>query len=76
MSGSGFARYCAGTPSAGNANTDLQQLHSLRIHLGTLGLSYKEAQVAFQYNVLKDLSAIGMQEGVLATAVVNAPAGH
>jgi len=76
VSGAGFAQYCAGTPSAGNASTALQQLHGLRMQLGALGLSYKEAQVAFQYNVLTGISAVGMREGDLATAVVSTPVAH
>jgi filamentous hemagglutinin family protein len=74
VSGAGFAQYCANTPSAAGANTALRQLHGLRYQLGTLGLSYKEAQVAFQYNVLTGLSAIGMREGDLATAIAATPA--
>jgi hypothetical protein len=76
VSGTGFAQYCASTPSAGGASADLQQLHGLRVQLGSLGLSYKEAQVAFQYNVLSGLSAIGMREGDLATAAASASAKH
>jgi filamentous hemagglutinin family protein len=73
VGGAGFAQYCASTPSAAAALSDLGQLHGLRIQLAGLGLSYKEAQVAFQYNVLSGLSAIGMRGGDLATAVVNSP---
>jgi hypothetical protein len=64
----GFAKYCATTPSAAKANEDLQQLHMLRTDLGDLALSYKEAQVAFQYNVLSGMSAVGMRSGDLAAA--------
>ena len=74
VSGAGFAAYCAATPSAISAGDDLAQLHQLRMNVSMLGLSYKEAQVAFQYNMLAGLSAIGMREGDLATAVVNTPA--
>jgi hypothetical protein len=69
--GAGFAKYCETTPSAAPARADLQQLHSLRGKLGGLGLSYKEAQVAFQYNLLHGMSANGMREGDLAVAVSN-----
>jgi filamentous hemagglutinin family protein len=72
VSGPGFAEFCARTPSASRANADLEQLHSLRVELSKLGLSYKEAQVAFQYNILSGMSAIGMREGVLAAAVAAA----
>ena len=64
VNGAGFAQYCATTPSAANASADLQQLHALRVQLASLGLSYKEAQVAFQYNVLTGLSAIGMRKAI------------
>jgi filamentous hemagglutinin family protein len=76
VSGSGFAQFCATTPSASNAQADLLQLHGLREQLGTLGLSYKEAQVAFQYNILAGMSANGMREGDLAAAVTNAAGSH
>jgi filamentous hemagglutinin family protein len=76
VSGSGFAQYCAATPSASNAQADLRQLHGLREQLGTLGLSYKEAQVAFQYNILAGMSANGMREGDLAAAVTNVGGSH
>jgi fibronectin-binding autotransporter adhesin len=76
VSGPGFAQYCGSTPSAAGAGADLQQLHGLRIQLGGLGLSFKEAQVAFRYNVLTGLSAIGMREGDLAWAAVSAPVKH
>jgi hypothetical protein len=69
--GAGFAKFCATTPSAAPAQADLQQLHALRAKLGGLGLSYKEAQVAFQYNLLYGMSANGMREGDLAVAVAN-----
>ncbi|MGD0141299.1 MAG: hypothetical protein ABSD28_20765, partial [Tepidisphaeraceae bacterium] len=72
VSGAGFAQYCATTPSASNAQADLRQLHGLREKLGTLGLSYKEAQVAFQYNILAGMSANGMRAGDLAAAVAAA----
>jgi hypothetical protein len=74
--GAGFAKFCATTPTAAPANTDLQQLHAVRTKLGGLGLSYKEAQVAFQYNLLYGMSANGMREGDLATAVVFSGGGH
>jgi len=76
VSGSGFAQYCATTPSASNAQADLRQLHGLREQLGTLGFSYKEAQVAFQYNILAGMSANGMRSGVLAAAVDAAAGSH
>jgi filamentous hemagglutinin family protein len=72
--GAGFAKYCATTPSAAPARADLEQLHTLRGKLGDVGLSYKEAQVAFQYNLLYGMSANGMREGDLAIAVANAGA--
>ncbi len=74
VNGAGFAQYCATTPSA--ASADLQQLHGLRAQFGSLGLSYKEAQVAFQYNVLGGLSAVGMRQGDLAWAAWNTPGKH
>ncbi|MGD0767308.1 MAG: filamentous hemagglutinin N-terminal domain-containing protein [Tepidisphaeraceae bacterium] len=76
VSGSGFAQFCASTPSASNAQADLRQLHGLREQLGTLGLSYKEAQVAFQYNILAGMSANGMRAGDLAAAAANAGGSH
>ncbi|MGD0389477.1 MAG: hypothetical protein ABSC42_11035, partial [Tepidisphaeraceae bacterium] len=76
VSGWGFAQYCAGTPSASNAQADLRQLHGLREQLATLGLSYKEAQVAFQYNILAGMSANGMRAGDLAAAAAGAGGSH
>ncbi len=71
VSPAGFAQYCAATPSASNARADLSQLLALREQLGALGMSYKEAQVAFQYNILAGMSANGMRAGDLAAAVAS-----
>jgi hypothetical protein len=76
VSGAGFAQYCATTPSASDAQADLRQLHGLREQLGSLGLSYKEAQVAFQYNILAGMSANGMRAGDLAAAAAAASGSH
>lgn len=71
VSGAGFTQYCATTPAAAGAYADLAALRELRGHLATLGLSYKEAQVAFQYNMLAGMRANGMRSGDLAEAVAN-----
>jgi filamentous hemagglutinin family protein len=74
--GEGFAKFCATTPSAAPAYRDLQQLHGIRTSLGESGMSHKEQQVAFQYNVLGGMSANGMREGVLPVAVANVSSPH
>ena len=71
LTGAGFAQYCATTSSAGGAYGDLVALRQVRGSLATLGLSYKEAQVAFQYNMLAGMRANGMRAGDLAEAVAN-----
>ncbi len=69
--GAGFQHYVAGasTPTASKASVDLVQLNSLFQQLNTLGLSHKEAQMAFQHNILAGLPANGMQDGDLIAAV-------
>jgi filamentous hemagglutinin family protein len=67
--GAGFQHYVATTPSASKAADELVQLNSLLQQLNTLGLSHKEAQMAFQHNVLAGLPANGMQDGDLMAAV-------
>lgn len=71
-SGEGFQHYVATTPSASKAANELAQLNSLFQQLNTLGLSHKEAQMAFQHNVLAGLPANGMQDGDLMAAVEKA----
>jgi filamentous hemagglutinin family protein len=67
--GAGFQHYVATTRSASKAANELTQLNSLLQQLDTLGLSHKEAQMAFQHNVLAGLPANGMQDGDLIAAV-------
>jgi hypothetical protein len=67
--GAGFQHYAATTPSATKAANELVQLNSLLQQLDTLGLSHKEAQMAFQHNILAGLPANGMQDGDLMAAV-------
>jgi hypothetical protein len=76
VSGAGFAKFCQTAPVAAAAQADLQSLHDLRLQLGGMGLSYKEAQVAFQYNILSGMSANGMREGDLASAVAATGEAH
>ncbi len=70
--GVGFQHYVATTPSASKAANELVQLNSLLQQLNTLGLSHKEAQMAFQHNILAGLPANGMQDADLISAVEKA----
>jgi filamentous hemagglutinin family protein len=67
--GPGFQRYCARTPAAAKVSADLLQLNALFQQLNVMGLSHKEASEAFQYNILANLSANGMQDRDLIAAV-------
>jgi len=73
--GAGFQQYVAATPSAAKASNELVQLNSLLQQLGTLGLSDKEAHMAFQHNILAGLPANGMQDNDLIAAVESAGNG-
>jgi filamentous hemagglutinin family protein len=70
--GAGFQQYCARTPAAAKVSADLAQFNDLFQQLVVLGLTHKEAAEFVQYKILAGLSANGMQDRDLLSAVENA----